>query len=237
MKKLLVLVGAVALVGSTFAQKPSADDSKFSLEGGLNYNAGDGIQWSAPTIRFRYFVNDNIAGRLQLGLGDGMGTPSSESFTFAENTDGTGATGTDNISRSSWTLQLGGEYHLAGTDRLSPYFMLGINVGGGSYTREWANFNGLGYSENYISREINAGVFRFGVNIGAGMDYYIFENVYLGLELGLGWMSQTIKDGTDVSVVNVGGQNVTTTEKSLASKSTVIGTNAMNASFRLGWRF
>lgn len=237
MKKLLVLVGAVALVGSTFAQKPSADESKYSLEGGINYNAGAGIQWSAPTIRFRYFVNDNIAGRLQLGLGDGMGTPSSESYSFAENADGTGALGTDNITRSSWTLQLGAEYHLPGTDRLSPYFMLGINVGGGSFTREWANFNGTDYSENYISRKIEAGVFRFGVGVGAGMDFYIFENVYLGLELGLGWMSETIKDGTDVRVQYNGTENVTTTEMSLSSKSTVIGTNAMNAAFRLGWRF
>jgi hypothetical protein len=73
----------------------------------------------------------------------------------------------------------------------------------------------------------------FGVGVGAGMDYYIFENVYLGLELGLGWMTQTIKEGSDIRVD--GG--ITTTEVSLASKSTVIGTNAMNAAFRLGWRF
>lgn len=232
MKKLLVLVGAVALVGSTFAQKPSSDDSKYSLEGGINYAAGTGIQWSAPTIRFRYFVNDNIAGRLQLGLGDGIGnTPRSEEYQYAEGGTGTGI-GTEKITRMQWMLQIGGEYHLAGTDRLSPYFMLGINVGGGSRTDEWTDFDGTGYMAG-MSARVENGFSMFGVGVGAGMDFYVFENVYVGLELGLSYMARTWKG--QVTEVTVGGTTTTTT--GLDSKESYLGTLPMNAAFRLGWRF
>jgi opacity protein-like surface antigen len=232
MKKLLVLVGAVALVGSTFAQKPSADDSKYSLEGGINYAAGTGIQWSAPNIRFRYFVNDNIAGRLQLGLGDGIGnTPNSEEYQYAEGGAGTGI-GTEKISRSSWMVQLGAEYHLAGTDRLSPYFMLGINIGGGSQTDEWTDFDGTGYMAG-MSARVENGFSMFGVGVGAGMDFYVFENVYVGLELGLSYMARTWKG--QVTEETVGGTTTTTT--GLDSKESYLGTLPRNAAFRLGWRF
>jgi opacity protein-like surface antigen len=232
MKKLLVLVGAVALVGSTFAQKPSADESKYSLEGGLNYSAVGGVQWSAPNIRFRYFVNDNIAGRLQLGIGDGIGgTPNYELFQYAEGGTGTGI-GKEEISRSQWMLQLGGEYHLAGTDRMSPYFMLGINLGGGSRTDQWTDFDGGGF-ESGFNAKVENGFSMFGVSAGAGMDFYIFENIYLGFELGLSYMSRTWKG--QVASVTFGGTTTTTT--GLDSKETYMGTMPMNAAFRLGWRF
>jgi outer membrane protein W len=231
MKKLLVLVGAVALVGSTFAQKPSADDSKYSLEGNLNYAAGTGIQWSAPTVRFRYFVNDNIAARVQLGLGNGV-DPRKEVFNFAENIDGSGAVGTKTITRMSWMAQIGGEYHLAGTDRFSPYFMLGVNFGGGSRVEEWSNSNGTAYQAD-LSAKVENKVSTFGVNIGAGMDYYVAENIYLGFELGLGVNNRNVADGT--TSVTTGG--VTTTSKSLGGSVSSMGTSALNTAFRLGWRF
>ena len=233
MKKLLVLVGAVALVGSTFAQKPSADESKYSFEGNINFAGNNGIIWEAPSLRFRYFLNDNIAGRLQIGLGDGMGTPRSEMYHFAENTDGTGAVGTETITRMQWMAQIGAEYHLEGTDRLSPYFMLGLNFGGGSQKTEWANYDGNDYNANYTSRLAEGGTSMFGFNLGAGMDFYVFENVYFGLELGLGFMTHTLKEGTSTSII--GG--TTFSGKSLESKTSFIGTNAMNTAFRLGWRF
>ena len=232
MKKLFVLASAFALVGTTLAQKPMAEESKYSLEGNLNYSAAGGIQWTAPNVRARYFVNDNIAGRLQFGLGDGLGTPRSEEYQYAENMDGTGAIGTEKITRMQWMVQLGAEYHLKGTDRMSPYFMLGINLGGGSRTDEWTNYNGNAYAADF-SVNVENGFSSFGVNLGAGMDFYVFENVYLGFELGLGWMSRNWKDG----VTNITTAGVTTTNTDLGWSESFIGTNAMNTAFRLGWRF
>ena len=178
MKKLMIFVGALTLTGSLFAQKPSSDDAKYSLEGLANLNTTDGMSWTAPNLRLRYFVNDNIAARVQFGFGgDGTSvasTPSSESYTYYENPDGSGATGTVDISRSQWNLSLGAEYHLSGTDRMSPYFTAGFNVGNDTRT------------------EISS----FGLNLGAGIDYYVAENIYVGLELGFNYNSA---DGTKTS--------------------------------------
>jgi len=231
MKKLAILVGAIALTGSTFAQKATLDNP-FSLEGSLNYSNGSGIDWSAPTIRLRYFVSDNIAARVQIGLGDGSGTPASESYTFYENGDGTGATGTSDIKRGMWMAQIGGEYHLEGTDRMSPYFALGINLGGGSYNESWANSDGSSYV-NGLSAEVNGKYSMFGVGLGAGMDFYVFENVYLGVELGLSYASYNYAD----SEVSVSAGGTTTLSVEPGFKETYTGTGAANAAFRLGWRF
>ncbi len=231
MKKLAILVGALVLTGSTFAQKATLDNP-FSLEGVLNYTTGSGVDWSAPTIRARYFVNDNIAARVQLGLGDGMGTPNSETYDFYENGDGTGATGTYEIKRSAWNAQVGAEYHLSGTDRISPYFMLGINFGGGSENWDGSNSDGSSYVADY-KEEATMKMSMFGVGLGAGLDVYVFENVYLGVELGLNFSSMTYDD-TEMTVTTGG---MTFKSVSPGYKETYLNTGAANAAFRLGWRF
>ena len=122
MKKIAILLGAVILTGSVMAQKPSSDDAKFSLEGMINYDNNNGISWNAPNLRARYFVNDNIATRITLGL-----SAEGQSFNVYE-FDGSG-TGTVDVSDMGWSLSLGAEYHLGGTDKLSPYFSAGIMLG------------------------------------------------------------------------------------------------------------
>ena len=72
-----LLLGAAT---TSFAQKANLDNP-FSLEGAMNF-AGGGVTWEAPNVRARYFVNDNIAVRASIGLGDGLGTPRSESYNF-----------------------------------------------------------------------------------------------------------------------------------------------------------
>ncbi|MFM6965724.1 MAG: hypothetical protein ACKOWM_09125, partial [Sphingomonadales bacterium] len=125
MKKLMIFVGALTLTGSLFAQKPASDDARYSLEGLANLNTTDGISWNAPSLRLRYFVNDNIAARVQLGLS----STSDKTFAY-ENADGTGNKGTILDKTSGWIMELGAEYHLSGTEKMSPYFMGGLNFGG-----------------------------------------------------------------------------------------------------------
>ena len=50
MKKLFTLIGAILITGSVMAQKPSSDDSNYSLEGMINYNSNSGISWDAPVL-------------------------------------------------------------------------------------------------------------------------------------------------------------------------------------------
>ena len=117
-----------------------------------------------------------MAGRIQLGM---MNTSMN-----------------DSTSMSSLNIGLGYEYHLSGTDRMSPY--VGAAIGFGSDT-----------DASDVSTS------RFGFNIIGGMDYYVFENVYMGLELGLGFSTETTGD---------------------ADASSNFG-NSMMSAVRLGWRF
>ena len=234
MKKLMIFVGALTLTGSLFAQKPASDEAKYSLEGLANLNTTDGMSFAAPSLRFRYFVNDNIAARVQFGFGgDGSSvvtTPSSESYTYYENPDGSGATGSVDIARSQWNVGIGAEYHLTGTDRMSPFFSAGINIGSGSYTETWANSDGEAYSAVITDAKIEGGYGTFGWGIGAGFDYYVADNLYLGLELNLTSTSVN-NDATTVTVMGNAAGFVP--ENSM----TYTNIGAAHGSVRIGWRF
>jgi outer membrane protein W len=233
MKKFMIFVSALTLSGTMFAQKPASDDSHYSLEGLANLNTVDGMSWTAPSLRLRYFVNDNIAARVQFGFGgDGTsvaGVPSTESYTYFENPDGTGASGTQEIKRGAYNLQLGAEYHLKGTEKMSPYFALGVNLGGGSYDEKWTNSDGTTYV-NGLNATVAGGYSTFGVSLGAGFDYYIAENLYLGLEMNLSRSNVSY----DAGVVTVGGA-VAGYEPAYKESYTNIG--AGHGSIRIGWRF
>lgn len=225
MKKLAILVGALALTGSTFAQKATTD-APMSLEGQVGFNAST-LSWTSPSIRFRYFVSENIAGRLTLGIDN-----SSTMDNFYENeNDNSGGAGTYETKMSSMNIGIGGEYHFAGTDRLSPYGGLDILIGSGKMTTAGDMSDGSSWVDQY-SEESEAKVSGFGVNLVAGADYYFAENFYLGLELGLGWSSMTVKEGT--SSATFAGTTVSTVSNE--SKSSSFGNNFISQ-FRLGWRF
>ena len=238
MKKVLLGLGLV-ISGSLMAQKPASDASKFSLEGLINYNANDGMNWTAPSLRMRYFVNDNIAARVQFGFGDGSPTPSKESYTLYENGDGTGATGTVDINRGSWNSQIGAEYHLTGNDKMSPYFFGGVLFGKGSYEETWATAgvdqNGdYTYDATIKSAGITAGSSSFGWTLGAGLDYYVAENLYLGLEMGL--QAASVKY-TDVTTDITFADNTTMKFVDGPSKLNFTSLGAAHGSIRIGWRF
>jgi len=225
MKKIAILVGAIALTGSTFAQKATAE-TPFSLEGQIGLNAST-MSFDAPAIRMRYFVKDNIAARVTLGI-----NKSSETMNYFENeVANSGGSGTEINKAGGWAASIGGEYHFAGTTRLSPYGGLDIVFGGGKTTNAWSNYDGAGYNADY-KRNIEAKYSTIGVNLVAGTDYYFAENFYLGLELGLGFQSMTDKAGSDETVT--GG--VTTNAASNEGKSSMMGNNFIS-NFRLGWRF
>lgn len=229
-----MFVGTLALTGSIVAQKPASDASHYSLEGLASINTVDGFSWSAPSLRMRYFVTDNIAARLQFGLGDGTPTPSKESYTYYENVDGTGAKGSSDISRSAWNLNIGGEYHLGGTDKMSPFFSGGIGFGKGSYEENWANYDGTSYSAVVTSASIVGGYSTFGWNLGAGFDYYVAENIYVGLEMSLSGSKVTNNDGV-VTVTTPAG----TSNGGFVAGNTMSYTNlgAAHGNIRIGWRF
>ena len=108
----------------------------------------------------------------------------------------------DSSVGSSNRIGLGFEYHLAGYDKMSPYCAAGLNFG----RKKTGDL-----VENKTS--------SLGVGISAGLDYYVAENIYLGLEIGLlNYGSATSGEGDNeatTSGMNLGG----------------------GSSIRMGWRF
>ena len=227
MKKLLILLGAVAISGSVMAQKPSSDDSNYSLEGMINYDGTNGINWNAPNLRMRYFVNDNIAVRLTLGM-----ESTSSTTNVYEAAPGTG-TGTIDESDMGWSLGLGAEYHLSGTDKLSPYFSAGLSFGGMSYNGEAMNSDGADYMDG-VSGSTNSSSSTLGIGLGAGMDYYVADNIYLGVEMGFGWNSNSDKGGS--TSYTVGGVE-TTIDTPAGGSDSSMDIGGASLGFRIGWRF
>jgi len=229
----LVIASAAASFGQTYADVAKAtNETPMSIEVLVN-NGGTGLNWNAPALRFRYFVTESIAARLQIGLGDGSGNPSSESLRFYEDADGGGEEGSAEISRAAWIAQIGGEYHFAGTQKLSPFVALGVNFGGGSQSLSTENSDGSSYAQD-LNIESEGGYSVFGVGLGAGMDFYFVENVYVGLELGFGFSSFNYDDSQQVTSVTTGGTTTSVTTVNPGYSESFIGTNA---AFRLGWRF
>ena len=224
MKKLSLLVGGLVMSTMVLAQKPDAG-TPLSLEGQLGWNAST-LSFQAPSIRLRYFLQDNIAVRATIGLANNKTVDNH--YELANNG---GSVGEEINFTKGWNAAIGAEYHFAGTDRLSPYAGLDVMFGGGNTGAEWTNYNGVGYLVDY-TRVDEAKRGMFGVNVVAGTDYYFAENFYLGLELGLGFSSSSTKEA--ISTVTTGG--VTTETKSADGKSSFFGNNAIGT-FRLGWRF
>lgn len=224
MKKAVLFVGALMLSTGLFAQKATAENP-FSLEGLINYNSST-LSFSSPSVRLRYFLNDNLALRLQVGIDNS----STKDYAY-ELANNEGAEGIAITKMSSTVLGLGGEYHFTGTDRLSPYIAAQFNMGFGAMKENFENHDGVSYVADY-TRESKAPTLMLGGLVGAGVDIYLIENLYLGLELGLNMSTMTTKVGE--STVTAGG--TTTESKSPQSKSSSFNTGAVGT-FRLGWRF
>lgn len=225
MKKLSLLVGGLILSGAVLAQKPDAGTPS-TLEGQLGWNAST-LSFNAPSIRYRYFLTDNIAARVTLGMGN---TSHTDNY-FQNEQDNSGNSGTYKTTNNNFNAAIGAEYHFAGTDRLSPYVGIDIKFGSGKVATDGSSSDGTTYVADYTEKsEAKTGM--FGVNLVAGTDYYFAENFYMGLELGLGWQSITQKEGT--TEVTSGGTTVKNTSNE--AKTSTFGNNVVGT-FRLGWRF
>lgn len=225
MKKLGLLVSGIVLTTALMAQKPESG-APSTLEGQFGWNAST-LSFNAPSLRYRYFFQDNIAFRVTLGINN-----TSTSYNFFENEEtNSGSTGTYEARNNGLTFGFGGEYHFAGTNRLSPYVGTDIMFGTGKITSEGLNTDGSVFIDDY-SQSFEIGTSMFGVNFVAGTDFYFAENFYFGLELGLGWATNKQKEG--ISTATFGGN--TFISKSNEETTSDFGNNVIST-FRLGWRF
>ena len=245
MKKLSLLLGGMILTTAVMAQKPT-EGAPMSLEGNVaglaafgfgnssatnlngTTNGGTTPSIVAPGLRFRYFATENIAVRLSLGFSSQKTT-----MNFYETEiDISGNSGTYVSRMGTTTVGIGGEYHFAGTEKLSPYAGLDINFGMGKMTTEGDQTDGTTWVATDYAEESEQKTAGFGVGLVAGTDYYFAENFYLGVELGIGFNSYNLNEGTSSTTL----AGVTTVVTGNEMKQSGFSNNVMGM-FRLGWRF
>lgn len=227
----LLFTGNVNAQTYAEVEKPS-DGTPWSIEVSSG-NFINGLNWGDASLRGRYFLNDNLALRLQVGIGDGSGAAMSEEKRYYEFGDGTGGEGTEKINRSAMNFQIGAEYHFIGTRKLDPYAALGINFGFGGEKSVGTEFDGVSYNPA-VSYEGSGKYSVVGATLGLGMDFYFVENVYVGLEAGLGFHALSYTDEEFSQTVTVGGVSSTSNSITPGRKESHLGTHAV---VRLGWRF
>ena len=229
MKKLAVLVGAIALTGSSFAQRPT-DSNPFSLEGGLSLNSTTNT-FNAPMLKLRYFAADNIAIRLGLQMDNSKEVENFYGFD-AHGDETADSLGTLTIKdRLTW-ISLGGSYHFSQMDRLSPYVALDVMIGSGSTKVDGVDTDGSDYVAG-LTTASSTKKSGLGLNIAGGFDYYFAENVFIGGEVGFMFLSAKDKGGEASSTFG----STTLTSTTLPAGSASSFGNSATAAIRLGWRF
>lgn len=225
MKKLfLSLVAVMALTVAVQAQ----DDIKagsVSLE--VQFLPANNVPIQLDYLRARYFLSENMAVRVGFLLNR-----------YAESDENTNTatppvTEIESYSHLTFGFFPGIEMHFPVGERLSPYVGAEIGFMSKSSSSEIQNVNnvsGVNISSSGIWVDgTNQAYSSFGLNLVTGMDFYIYQGLYMGVELGLGFESFGFKDFSITS----GATTVTTTSN---AKQSSLGLNTVNA-IRLGWKF
>lgn len=222
MKKIILSIAALAIGAAAFAQKPTSGNITTEIGlGGLLGAPANPATLNIPQgmLRFRYFLSDNMAVRAHLGFGSGSTTskvstaPGVTPVVVAES----------KVSTTGLGIAAGIEYHLAGTDKLSPYLGAEVGYGSGSTKTETtnsANANGSAPTTGNKFNQDGGATTTLAVNAFIGGDYYITEKVYIGAELGIGLFKsgKTAEQTTEVTVAGV-----TTKVTSQEAKSSSFG--------------
>lgn len=194
MKKTLLAIAFFMVSLAVLGQKPVGGDILTEAEFNLNFNKDN---FTLPSLRFRYFIADKLAARIDLSAN---GT--SETNNFYQYSNGTGGTGSYTLKNSTSHIGLGLEKHFEGNERLSPFAAAMIGFGGTKTTIEGENSDGNAYRSDYKSTgEIKYK--QLDASIRLGCDFWVGEYFYLGTELGYGFNSQSRKE-TDLTVIQAG---------------------------------
>lgn len=223
MKTIILLTISVFLSIISFSQIPDKT-VPFSLEGLLKLDKG--LAFNAPTIRLRYFHSQNFATRYSITIAQSGNTSFHYQFS-----DLSGDVGTEKNRAMTGTLNLGGEYHLKGTDKFSPYIGGDLFYGFGTLSKNRVNYDGSNWTINYSSTN-KSNYTIIGMNLVAGGDYYFTKNLYLGVEFGIIWKTTFYHEGLETITIN----NLSAVSKTPKSSMTNIGHNYIS-SLRFGWRF
>ncbi len=166
----------------------------------------------SPMLKGRYFLSDNLALRVQLGILSASSTAKDEPVP--------GTSTKDKIGQSGFAVAIGLEKHYSGAERLSTYVGGDLLIGTASARSSFDNG-----TDEFKSAQ---GGFGFGLRGVTGFDYYFIPKVYIGAELGLGLSYNSY------GVVKASGGAL---EDAKAKSSEFALTPFVLPAFRLGFRF
>ncbi len=231
---------------STSEYKPSKGTvtTEVGLTGGLG-NSAFGLNTStsiggSATLKFRYFLKDNIAFRL------GFSANRSADNTEPSTTTTTSPVPTPPLpfvpssttfdSDTVFGINLGIEKHFKGSDRLSTFVGADLLIGTRSSYKETVNNTAIATSKTVIDKN-NTGRTYFGLGLLTGADYYVAKKVYLGVELGISFLRLSDKDRVVTTENVVAGVSSTTEVTTSTGGSAFELTTALNGGIRIGYQF
>lgn len=207
---LFVIMSIPALTQDTDRKKPETGD--FSVE--VNVNPFSSSPININYLRGRYFTSETSAVRIGFSVGMKKQTPE------------------EDVTQKTFEFNIrpGYEWHLAGTERLSPYF--GIEADLAFKNSSFEDTDSDAYVEKiegaWSTGGTERGFNRFGLNFIVGADFYVARRVYIGTEFGFGF--QNIKY-SDIKVTSPDNE-----EPIKGGTNFQLGPN-FNSSLRLGFVF
>ena len=231
----------LASTPSAYAQKPISVNNgggfisygahRSTIEAGLNFS--EGITVVLPQVRYRYFLSDRFAIRGTLNAA----TNSTVENVYSNPDNFDGKVGTRTVIDRSWGLQGGLEYHPSGAKRVSPYFGAVAGIGAGRGKELWKDYDqdaaGDGIYEFQTTASLNAPYFSYNFGAVAGVDIYLIENLYMGLELN--WLMNVRNNRiVEFEIESLAGS----AKVNLAPADRQVSTNfSALPTVRVGWRF
>ena len=172
MKHYLITILTIFTCNLVSAQKQ--DNGNYTIEMELAPLGSEPLKINS--IRLRKFTSDNTALRLSTFI-CGKRTPSINS-----------AGGVDLKSVSSnvdFSIRPGIEKHFDGTSKLSPYIGTELFLGLGSTNQSSESVWG---SNQIMTTKTKSRTSSAGLNVVCGADYYFSDKIYLGIEMGYGFL-------------------------------------------------
>ncbi|HMV07866.1 MAG TPA: hypothetical protein PK325_03435 [Cyclobacteriaceae bacterium] len=207
---LLMLTCLVAFGQETDRKKPEAKN--FTAEVNLNPFSSSPI--NINYLRFRYFTSETSAVRIGFSVSAHKQTPE------------------EDVTRKTFEFNIrpGYEWHLAGTERLSPYFGVeaDLAIKTSSFEDQDVDADTKKISGAWTATGVERGFTRIGLNAIIGADFYVTKRVYLGTEFGFGFQSTNFSD--------IEATYSSDYEKIRGGSDLQVGPN-FNSSIRLGFVF
>ena len=206
MKKIpAILVLMILWAGFGIAQDKEFKPTKGNLALEVNFTPLSASPIGLNYLKGRYFFADNVV--LRLGLDIRLHSNKSEPI----NSNNPNVNDESKMSYSQFGLMPGIEKHFGNWERFSPY--IGAEIGFTSksskstYTDNDPPVTTTEYKGAWDGSGTQRGFTSFGFNILAGADFYFTKKIYLGAEIGFGYVATTFKEieatmGNTTSVVD-----------------------------------